>query len=156
MILRHHFKRLRRDQRGSILVEFAMLAPVIIMAMIGVFHVAIYMQNYNSLRSVASDTSRRIMVEYQKENELSTDEVRAIARSIAVGAPYLLETDQLSIDITEEATSRVEGAKEFTVALSYTGESFMPMMDFEPFDMTYERPIFVVEEEDDEEEEDAG
>ena len=31
--------RMERDERGSILVEFALLAPVIILAMIGVFQV---------------------------------------------------------------------------------------------------------------------
>ena len=135
-----------------------MLAPVIIMAMIGVFHVAIYMQNHNSLRSVASDTSRRIMVEYQKENELSGGEISAIARSIAVGAPYLLDTDQLKLDVTEETTSRVEGATEYTITLAYRGESFMPLIDFDAFEMNYERSIFVVSEADaeDEEEEEDG
>lgn len=153
MMLRALAFRLRHNSRGAVLVEFAFLAPVIIMAMIGVFHVAIYMQNYNSLRSVASDTARRIMIEYQKENEVSATEIRAIARSIAVSAPYLLETDQLSINVSEEGTSRVEGATEFTIDLSYRGETFMPGTDFDALQMNYERPIFVVEESEAEEDE---
>lgn len=145
--------RLRRDERGSILIEFAFLAPVIIIAMIGVFQVAFYMQNYNSLRSVASDTARRIMIEYQRENELSVDEISAVARSIAVGNPYRLHTQQLDVEVTQEDTSRIEGAVEYTIALSYTGEDFLPIPGLDALNMTYDRPIFVVSgaEEDDEE-----
>ena len=93
MTIRARLNRFLRDARGSTIIEFALLAPVLIVATIGVFHVAIYMQNYNSLRSIASDTARRVMIEYQKENQVSPIEIEAIARSIAVGAPYLLEVN---------------------------------------------------------------
>ena len=149
----HFFRKLRRDDRGSVLIEFAFLGPVVIVAMIGVFHVAIYMQNFNSLRSVASDTARRIMVEYQKDNQLTPTEIRAVARGIAVGAPYNLETSQLAVTVKEEPTSRIDGAIEYNLELAYRGEDFMPIPGFEALNMNYDRPIFVVTESDDEEEE---
>lgn len=138
--------RLAREKRGSVIIEFALLAPVIIIATVGVFHVAIYMQNYNSLRSVASDTARRVMIEYQKENTISPSEVEAIARSIAVGAPYMLETDQLQVTVTQAAASRITDATELDIAINYTGEDFLPLVDLDALAMTYNRPIFVFDE----------
>ncbi|KUO49685.1 MAG: hypothetical protein APF78_12545 [Sphingomonadales bacterium BRH_c3] len=146
MTIRARLNRFLRDARGSTIIEFALLAPVLIVATIGVFHVAIYMQNYNSLRSIASDTARRVMIEYQKENQVSPIEIEAIARSIAVGAPYLLETDQLQVTVTQAGTSRVQDATEMDIAIAYLGEDFLPLVNIDALNMTYSRPIFVFEE----------
>ena len=146
MTLLRKIRNVARDARGSVVIEFAILGPVIILGMIGVFHVALYMQQYNALRSVASDSARRIMVEYQRENALSSEEIRAVVRSIGVGAPYLLDTDHFEVTITQETNSRVTDATEFTLRLEYAGEDFLPVDGLEPLSMSYERPIFVVDE----------
>ena len=138
-------RRLAGDRKGSAIVEFALLAPVMFTLMIGVFQVAVFVQNYNALRSVVSDTARFVTVEYQKENDLNEDEIHAILVSQAVGAPYLLDSDRLDIDITTEDTSRVTDATEFNVAVSYTLEDWLPFVDFEETTLTYNRPIFVVD-----------
>lgn len=147
--------RLKRNERGAVIIEVALLLPTIILTMIGVFHVAIYMQNQNALRSLAADSARRVMVEYQKGNELSEVEIRAVVRSLAVAAPYLLDTDQMAITVKEESTSRVTDAKELTLRMDYTGESFLPFADIEALKLSYERPIFVVEDPDAADDEDA-
>lgn len=133
-----------RDRRGSVIVEFALLAPVMFALMIGVFQVAVYVQNFNALRSVVSDTARFVTVEYQKGNDLSPDEIHAVLLSQAVGAPYLLDTDRLVINIAPAGTSRIAGTTEFEADVSYTLEDWLPFVTLEETTLTYTRPIFVV------------
>lgn len=138
------FSQLARQRGGSVLTEFALLAPVMFALMIGVFQVAVYVQNYNALRSVVSDTARFVTVEYQKGNDLSPDEIHAVLLSQAVGAPYLLDTDRLLIEVAPTGTSRVPGTTEFAVDVSYTLEDWLPFIELEETALTYTRPIFVV------------
>lgn len=144
MTSRHFLRRLGGDRQGSTIIEFALLAPVMFTLMIGVFQVAVFVQNYNAVRSVVSDTARFVTVEYQKDNDLNEDEIHAILVSQAVGAPYLLDSDRLDIEISTQAVSRVTGATEFDVAVSYTLEDWLPFVELEETTLTYNRPIFVV------------
>lgn len=145
MTVQHLLRRLGSNQQGSTIIEFALLAPVMFTLMIGVFQVAVFVQNYNAVRSVVSDTARFVTVEYQKDNDLNTDEIHAVLVSQAVGAPYLLDSDRLEIEITTAETSRVTGATEFDVDVSYTLEDWLPFVDLEEAVLTYNRPIFVVD-----------
>lgn len=135
---------LRHDQSGSAIIEFALLAPILFTLMIGVFQVAVYMQNYNALRSVVSDTARFVTVEYQKDNDLDSDEIRAVLLSESVGPPYLLDSDRLEIEVEPVATSRVNGAVEFEIDVAYTLEDWLPFVELEQMTLTYNRPVFVV------------
>ncbi|WP_324260224.1 TadE/TadG family type IV pilus assembly protein [Altererythrobacter sp. H2] len=137
-------RQLLRARGGSVIIEFALLAPVMFMLMFGVFQVAIYVQNYNAVRSVVSDTARFVAVEYQKGNDLAPLEIHAVMVSIATAAPYMLDSDRLEIDIQPVVTSRVAGANEFSIDVDYTLESFLPFADLGAATLTYERPVFVV------------
>ena len=43
-----------KDESGSAVVEFALVGPVLIAMLMGVFHVGMAMQNYNALRSASA------------------------------------------------------------------------------------------------------
>lgn len=137
-------RRVVRDNTGSMAVEFALLAPVFLTMFIGLFQVSVYLQNYNAVRSLASDTVRVVTVEYQKDNTLSAAQIESIMLGMAVNAPYLLKTNQITIEVTQEATSRVNGATEFTVDVSYLEEDWLPFVDLPDLTLEYQRPIFVV------------
>lgn len=126
-------------------VEFALLAPILITLMVGVFQMGVYMQNYNAIRSLTSDVARYTMIEYQKGNEVDNEQIRSVMLAGAVNAPYLLDSDRLEIDITTAGTSRVTDAKEINVEVSYTLEDWLPFADLPDLTLTYDRPIFVVE-----------
>ena len=49
--------------------------------MLGVFQIGIGMQNYNAMRSVASDVMRYAVVNYQTNNDLTDQQLRDYARS---------------------------------------------------------------------------
>jgi len=56
-------RRLIRSQSGAAIIEFALLGPLFLMMLIGVLQVGIYLQNYNAVQSLASDSARHVMVE---------------------------------------------------------------------------------------------
>ncbi len=136
--------RLIADRTGAMAVEFALLAPLLFTMMIGIFQVGVFMQNYNAVRSLASDTGRYVMVEYQKGNNVNDTDIQSVARSFAVNAPYLLDTNRLTVTATTQGTSRITGAKEISVNFNYQLEDFLPFVTLPGTNVTYSRPIFVV------------
>ena len=136
---------LRRDERGSTIIEFAILGPVIIGMLLGLIQLGISMQAYNSLRGVASDTARYAVVEYMKENKITDAAIRTQALTIARSSPYMLD-NTVDITITPVATPRVHGTHEKTLTITYTPPDVMPFFGFTSGQMTFSRPIFVIDE----------
>jgi len=137
-------RTLPSDTQGGPLIEFALLAPIFILALIGVLQLAVYLQNYNAVRSVTSDGARYVMVEYQKNNTVTDEQIRSVVLGLAVNAPYLLDTDRLSIDIDRSGTSRISGATEIDIDVSYTPPDYLPQAGIQAFTVSYSRPVFVV------------
>ena len=138
-------KRLRKDQRGSTIVEFALLAPVIIGMFLGVIQLGISMQAYNSMRGVASDTARYAVVEYMKANTIGNDAIRSYAVNTAKSAPYSMQ-DTVAVTVTSVATPRVHGTFEKTITIRYTPPDILPLIDFTSKVLTFSRPIFLIDE----------
>ena len=84
MTMRRPLTQLTDDRSGSAIIEFAILAPMIFAMLFGVIQVGLQMWSYNSLRSIVADTARYTMVEYQKSNQLTTDQIESKATAIAV------------------------------------------------------------------------
>ncbi len=136
--------RLRRDPEGAIAIEFALLAPVLVTMMVGVFQVAVYLQNYNAVRSVAVDAGRYIMIQYQKGNDVVNDDIQSVVRGVAVNTPYMLDTDRLQVTASTASTSRIVGAKEIDLTINYTLEDWLPFVNLPATTISYSRPVFVV------------
>lgn len=135
--------RLARDTRGAVIIEFAILGPVLIGLMLGVLQVGISLQAYNSMRSVAAETARYAVVEYQKDNSPNNASIRTEAISIATASPYDLASS-VQVSITDATTQRFAGAKELTMTITYTPPSVLPMFDWVSPTLTHTRPIFVL------------
>lgn len=129
------------DKRGSALIEFALIGPALIAMLMGVLWVGLQMQKYNALRSIAADVSRYTVVEYQKDDKLTADQIQSVAVAIAVKSPYDMTSDQLDASVTEE-TSPVAGAKDFYLELTYTPD-FLSYYGISPVTMTYTQNIYV-------------
>ena len=133
-----------RDAKGGAAVEFALLAPVFFMLMFGVLQVGVWLQNYNAVQSLASDGARYVMVEYQKDNALTDEQIRTVVLGEAVNAPYLLKSDRLQVTVDRSGASRVSGATEIDLTLTYTLNEFIPNFTLPGSTITYTRPIWVV------------
>lgn len=147
--LARHFRRvsvrtLARDIRASAVIEFALLAPLFFAMMFGVLQVGVYLQNYNAVQSLASDGARYVMVEYQKNNQLTDEQIRRVLLGEAVNTPYMLDSDRLSIVVDRSGTSRVAGAVEIDITFQYTLDNFIPSVELPGRTITYSRPVWVV------------
>lgn len=143
LIKKAALRAIAKDTKGGAIVEFALLAPIFLTMMLGILQVGVYLQNLNAVQSLASDGARYVMVEYQKENALTDEQIRSVILGEAVNAPYMLESDRLRIDVDRSGTSRVSGAQEIDITLTYRLSDFLPI-DLPLTSITYSRPVFVV------------
>lgn len=131
------------NSRAVAAVEFALLAPLFFALLFGVLQVGIYLQNYNAVQSVVADGVRIVMIEYQKDNELSDEQIRSVILARAVNAPYLLETDRLIVNVDRSGGSRISGAAEIDIEIRYTLSDIVPGYELPGSTVTHERSIFV-------------
>lgn len=135
---------LLRNRTGGALVEFALLAPVFIGMMIGVIQIGMYMENYTAVRSLASDASRFAAVQYQKNNNLDTTVIASDVTAMGAASPYNLNANNLTVQV-ESVASDVDGAHKFDMTINYDVPNFMSGIGFEPFTLTYSRPLYVID-----------
>lgn len=133
---------LRRSDRGSTTVEFAILAPVIFSLMLGVLQLGLHMHNYNAVRSVATDTARWVIVEYQKGNSLTDEQVENKATAYGVNAPYLLEADNLTTSLTKPNTD-ITGTIKMQIQVSYVPRNLLNFIGVASPTISVTRPIYV-------------
>jgi Flp pilus assembly pilin Flp len=138
--------RLWRDRSGSVMVEFALLGPLMLGVLIGVFQIGIGMWSYNSLRSISGDVARYAVVNYQTDNDLSTTQLEAYAEGVATNPPYGLLASELDIEIDDAEDQRIAGAKELTISIAYEIPSILTLFGFESPTINFSRPIFLIED----------
>ncbi len=135
-------KRLLRDQNGAAIIEFAILSPVILGLLLGVLQVGLHMHAYNAVRSIVTDTSRFTVVEYQKDNDLTLEQIESRARAYAVNPPYGLDTNALTVTVTQP-TSGITGTTRFDVQVSYVPRGILGVFGVTAPTITVTRPVFV-------------
>jgi Flp pilus assembly protein TadG len=138
--------RLAAARSGSAVVELGLLAPMMCALLLGVLHIGIAMHDYNALRGIAADVARYTVVQYQTDNELSNGQLQDYARSVAISPPYGLQGADLEITVANPGVQRVAGAKELTLTVTYTIDSLLGVIGLEDFDISIERPIFVLDD----------
>lgn len=135
---------LRRNRRASATVEFAILSPVIFGLMLGVLQLGLHMHNYNAVRSVATDTARWVIVEYQKGNTLTDEQIESKATAYGVNAPYLLESDNLTTALTRPNTD-ISGTVKMQIQVSYVPRNVLGFLGVSSPTISVTRPIYVIE-----------
>lgn len=137
--------RLRRDARGSTIIEFALLAPVLFGMVFGVLQIGLGMQAYNALRSIAGDTARHAVTSYQVNTNPSLPILEAYGRTVATKPPYGLQGEYLTVRVTQAAVQRVDGARELRFHIRYNVPSILTVIGIEHIPIAYTRPIFVID-----------
>lgn len=133
-----------RDRDGAVVVEFALIAPVLLGMFFGVLQIGLGMQNYNALRGISADVARYAVVNYQTSNKLTASQLQDYARSVATQAPYTLINSRFSPVVSLASTQRVTGATEYTITLTYRVPSLLGMLDIAEIPLSYSRPVFLL------------
>lgn len=135
---------LRRDRQGSVIIEFALIGPVLLTMLMGVLQIGIGMQNYNALRAVSADVARFAVVSAQDGNAVSVTSLEARADLIASRAPYGLVATRFQSTVSVAGTQRIAGAIEYNVQLQYNVPTLLGFVGVGAIPLSYNRPIFVV------------
>jgi Flp pilus assembly protein TadG len=112
-------RKLTRDCRGSVIVEFAIIAPVLLTLLMGVMTMGLHMFSANALQSAGSDTARWAVVEYQKGNRVSAEQISDKLTAVAITPPYSLDINRLDVT-AQPVTTDITGTIKFEVTLAYT------------------------------------
>lgn len=135
-------RRIAKARDGAAAVEFALLAPLVTTLLFGVLSVGVQMQNYNAIRNVAGDISRYTVVEYQKSNKISAEQIKDVAMALAGGAKYNLRRDSLDVLVSEEGTS-VANAKKIDIAVTYLPPDLLPDGVRQALSLTHRQSVIV-------------
>lgn len=137
------FNTVRRDINGTAAIEFGLLAPVFIAMLVGVLQVGDWMQSYNAMRNSIAETARNVSVEYQTDNRLTDVQISQYGFATATTAPYLLNTDNVEIDVDQPDVQRIAGARELELTITYQMSSFLSVIGIEGPTVSYSRPLFL-------------
>ena len=141
--LRPTLAALLRDDRGAMVVEFALLAPAFLVMVFGVMYVGMGLQNYNAIRNLSADIARQALVQQQNGNSLSTSQIRTFAFSRAGGAPYMLDPSRLEVQVDDADTQRITGVHELEIVVTYEVDNMLEFAGIPAPFFTYTRPVFL-------------
>lgn len=136
------FARLVRSTRGSALVEFAVIAPVLVSMLLGVVQVGMWVQNFNAVRNVTNDVARFAMVEYQRGNKINNDAIATRATLVAEGGKYAM-TGGVLVPAVADRPTQVDGIKQVRLTVNYTPPEFIPFVDPGLLTISYARDIYL-------------
>ena len=144
-----HLPSLRRDAKGSVAIEFALIGPAMLAMLLGVLQIGIGMQNYNALRSVSAEVARYAVTDSQdaaaRSNMTLRDtntQLEQYAREVATDAPFGLQGSRLTATVTSVPT-RVDGASERTIQLRYNIPSVLGVIGINSIPITYTQSVFI-------------
>jgi len=109
--------RLRRDQRGVVAVEFAMIAPFFFGLLIGIIDVGRYMWTLNTIQYAIDQGVRAGVVQ-----KLSDQDVTDLVKSSLTG----LKAGDIEVDVVDDAatlsvTARTDYAFLFPISMFMSG-----------------------------------
>ena len=122
MTLARLLSRLRRDERGASVIEFAFALPVAAALMIGILQFAIVLQATGAIRHAVGEGVRYANI----HDDASESEVVAKVREQLAG---LDENGIVSITLER---GNDDGARFDKVDIQYQVEPVVPFMDFDP------------------------
>lgn len=136
-------RQLAGNGQGSVITEFALLAPTVLTLMLGVFQVGIGMQNYNAMRAISFEVMRYAVVNYQTNNQLSNELLEYHASSVAISSAYGLDGSKFEPHVSDVTNSRVTGTIEKTITLNYTVPTFLTIIGLPDIPLQYSQSLFL-------------
>jgi Flp pilus assembly protein TadG len=140
--MRRALSGLKGDRGGAVAVEFALLAPLFFAMLFGVLQMGIVMWAYNSMRGIAADTARYTMIEYQKKDPLTAEQIEDKAVALAVNSPYDFAIDNFDPQVTNPA-SEINGMTKFVLTMTYDPPSVLDFTGLIAPSLSISRPIYV-------------
>lgn len=142
--MKQFFKRMEYNQSGSVITEFAICAPVVMMLLLGVFQVGIAVQAKNSIQSVIGEVGRNVAVGYlNSETELFGEgQVELLLTNTATNSAYKLKSDNIVVDAVI-VDSDYANVKKLKMQINYTVPMFMPLGSMDGINLEANRTMYI-------------
>jgi Flp pilus assembly protein TadG len=132
------------DKKGATVIEFAIVAPIMISMMFGVFQIGLAMFAYNGLRGLAGDSARYVTVQYMTNVQLTDEQIEMHAASRATEG-YQLKEDRFSATaVTSSTGSGVTGVKKVTLTLNYNAPIVMPFGEISAIPLSLTKTMYLI------------
>ena len=141
--MRNFIQHFRRDDNGATVIEVAVLLPTLITMLIGVMQAGLYLQAQNAVRGLAGEMSRYMAVESQKSNYLNDDQIRTKALALAVSPPYMLQSDDLNVTVSNETTQSMDRVRKIDLRMQYDVPNILGFAHLDVLKLDYTRSVFV-------------
>jgi Flp pilus assembly protein TadG len=138
-------RRLYQDRAGTSAMEFALIAPMFIVMMLGVMQIGLWMHGFNGMRAVAAETSRHVTVEYQKDGTMTNSDIEDWAEAEAGASSSILAGGTVTTAVTDDAVQDITGVTKKTLTVNYQLSSFLGMIGIDELNLSFSRPIFVAQ-----------
>ena len=139
-------RRLKQQESGAAIVEFGILAPVLVAMMLAVFQMAIMVQNYNAVRNVSADIARYAMIQYTNGHPMTNEAITTRAETVAQAAPYLLQpSPRLDVEVANVATPQVADTVEKTLTITYRVSTIFDQFGLQGPEISYSRALIVTD-----------
>jgi Flp pilus assembly protein TadG len=139
-------RRLKRQEHGAVIVEFGILAPVLIAMMLAIFQIGIMVQNYNAVRNVSADVARYAMIQYTNGHPMTNDAITTRAETVAGAPPYMLRpSSRLDVEVGTVATPQVTNTIEKTLTITYQVPTIFDQFGLQGPEISYSRSLIVTD-----------
>ncbi len=139
-------KKMGQSESGSVITEFAICAPALLVLLLGVFQVGFAVQAKNSMQSVIGEVGRNVAVAYlNSETEIfSEGQVELLLSNTATNAAYKLNGNNIAVD-AEIVDSEYAGIKELTLQINYGVPMFMPLGSMDQINLEARRTVYIAD-----------
>lgn len=138
-------RTLLRDETGSAVIEFGLIAPAFLMMLLGVFQVGLWMQSYNAMRNSMTETGRNVSVEFQTDNRLTNSQIQDFGLGIASTTPYMLDLEDTKVFVDKDGppAQTIPGTRKMVLTMTHQLPSFLSFAGIDGPELTYTRAVFV-------------
>ncbi len=121
---------LDRDQRGSALIEFAMISPLVVMFILAALQFGLALRANAGLRELAGWAGREAVVSYQIVGDGVKDdaEIKNMIKGEAAKAKYNLNNGSLNVSVESFSNTSFLTVKEIRLSLIYRHPISVPLM----------------------------
>lgn len=139
--------QLIRDQRGSALIEFALVSPMVVMLILAALEFGMALRANAGLRELAGEAGRDALISYQivgdEDGFMGSEELADDIRDKAATAKYNLNNGTLGVDVEVTDNTSLLTVQEVHVTLTYDYPISLPFIRGQTINLAVDRTFFV-------------
>lgn len=138
-------RRLVRDQRGSALIEFALVSPMVILLIMAALQFGLSLRANAGLRDLAGWAGREAVVSYQLTSDpvIGPEQLRTMITQRAQHPRYNLTDGTLNVTVTSVADTTLLTVNRVRIRISYGYPMSIPLLPRMTVPLSVDRTFYV-------------